>query len=140
MTITTVKPETELMICFVLPNDPRQVAMTRCLIRAALEHRDLGIYANNAAMIASELATNAFQHATSDIADTISVTLMRVLGGEGVGVVVTDPSPVPPVKRDATAASESGRGLWLVEALSAYWSWHPEPGGKAVYAIVAREE
>jgi hypothetical protein len=54
--------------------------------------------------------------------------------------VVTDPSPDPPVKRDATAASESGRGLWLVEALSAYWSWNPEPGGKAVYAIVAAEQ
>jgi anti-sigma regulatory factor (Ser/Thr protein kinase) len=138
MANTTV--ETEIMISFVLLRDPRQVAMTRCLIRAALEHRDLGSYADNAARIASELVTNAIQHATTDIADKIGVTLMRVLDGEAVGVVVTDPSPVPPVKRDATAASESGRGLWLVEALSAYWAWNPEDSGKAVYAIVSREE
>jgi anti-sigma regulatory factor (Ser/Thr protein kinase) len=138
MTSTEVK--TEIMISFVLLRDPRQVAMTRCLVRAALEYRGLGSYADSAARIASELVTNALQHATTGIADKIGVTLMRVLDGEAVGVVVTDPSPVPPVRRDATAASESGRGLWLVETLSAYWSWHPEGGGKAVYAIVSREE
>ncbi len=128
------------MISFVLPRDLRQVAMARCLIRAALEHRDLGSYAANAAAIASELVANAIQHATTGIADKIGVSLLRVLDGEAVAVVVTDPSPVAPVRREATAASEHGRGLQLVEALSACWSWHPEPGGKAVYAIISKEE
>jgi anti-sigma regulatory factor (Ser/Thr protein kinase) len=132
--------ETEILISFVLLRDPRQVAMTRCLIRAALEHSDLGSYADDTAAITSELVTNAIQHATTDIADKIGVTLMRVWEGEAVAVVVTDPSPVPPVKREAPAACERGRGLWLVEALSAYWAWNPDDGGKAVYAIVSKEE
>jgi hypothetical protein len=57
--MTSTAVETEIMISFVLPRDPRQVAMTRCLIRAALEHRGLGSYADDAASIASELVTNA---------------------------------------------------------------------------------
>jgi anti-sigma regulatory factor (Ser/Thr protein kinase) len=136
----SIAVEPEIMISFVLLRDPRHVAMTRCLVRAALEHRKLGSYAGAAALIASELVTNAIQHATADLADKIGVTLLRVWDAEAVAVVVTDPSPVPPVKRDATAVCEHGRGLWLVEALSAYWSWNLEGDGKAVYAVIARED
>jgi hypothetical protein len=39
MASTAVK--TEIIISLVLLRDLEQVAMTRCLIRAALEHRDL---------------------------------------------------------------------------------------------------
>ena len=52
-----------------------------------------------------------------------------------VAVVVTDPSPTPPVKRDLADAAECGRGLVLVEALSARWGWKPQHPGKTVYAI-----
>jgi anti-sigma regulatory factor (Ser/Thr protein kinase) len=138
MASTAADPE--IMIMLVLLRDPGQVAMTRCLIRAALRHRGLGAYADDAAWIASELVTNAIQHATTDIADKIGVTLLRAWGGEAVSVVVTDPSPVPPVKREATSAGEHGRGLHIVEALSAHWAWDPEDDGKAVYAILTREE
>jgi anti-sigma regulatory factor (Ser/Thr protein kinase) len=130
----------EFLICFVLSRDPRQVAMARCLIRAALEHRDLGGYADDIATIASELVTNAIVHATRGDADKIGVTLMRVWDGHAVAVVVSDPSPVPPVRRDEAPASGSGRGLWVVEGLSAHWGWHPEDDGKAVYAVVSGEE
>ena len=64
---------------------------------------------------------------------------MHVRGGDAVAVVVTDPSPVPPVIRPAALASEGGRGLRIVEALCAHWSWNPEDDGKAVYAILARD-
>jgi anti-sigma regulatory factor (Ser/Thr protein kinase) len=109
MASTTVEPE--IMITFVLLRDPGQAAMARCLIRAALEHRGLGTYADDTTTIASELVTNAFQHATAGIADKIGVTLLHVWNWEAVGVVVTDPSPLTPVKRNVTPASESGRGL-----------------------------
>jgi anti-sigma regulatory factor (Ser/Thr protein kinase) len=132
--------EPEIMVTLVLLRDPGQAAMARCLIRAALEHRGLGSYADDAATITSELVANALQHATTGIADKIGVTLLRVWNQEAVGVVVTDPSPLPPVKRDVTPASEHGRGLQLVEALSAYWAWNPEGSGKSVYAIVSRKE
>jgi hypothetical protein len=27
----------------------------------------------------------------------------------------------------------------IIEALSAHWGWHPEDGGKAIFAILAKE-
>jgi len=52
-------------------------------------------------------------------------------------VAVSDSSPLAPVLHIAAPGSERGRGLQIVEALSAHWGWHPEPGGKAVFAILA---
>jgi anti-sigma regulatory factor (Ser/Thr protein kinase) len=133
--------QADVMVALVLASDPGQVGMTRCLVRAALEYRGLGHYASDAEVIASELVTNAIQHASStDPADKISVTLMRVWGGEAISVVVTDSSPLPPVKRETTSASDHGRGLQIAEALSAHWGWNHEQGGKAVYAILSKEE
>jgi hypothetical protein len=65
---------------------------------------------------------------------------MRLAGSGAVAVIVTDPSPYPPAKRDPAADAEHGRGLGIVDALSASWGWRPEHPGKAVYAILAREE
>jgi anti-sigma regulatory factor (Ser/Thr protein kinase) len=132
----------DIMIALVLASDPGQVGMARCLVRAALEYRGLGHYASEAEIIASELVTNAIQHASSadPVADKIGVTLVRVWDGEAISVVVTDPSPAPPVKRETTAGSERGRGLQIVEALSAHWGWNHEQRGKAVYAILAKED
>ena len=132
--------ETDIMIAFVLLNIPEQVGMARCLVRAALNYRGLGQYADDAEIIASELVTNAMQHVSPDPAENIGLTLMRVWSGEAIAVVVTDSSPIPPVKLKTTASSEHGRGLQVVEALSAHWDWNPEDGGKAVYAILAEEE
>ena len=52
-------------------------------------------------------------------------------------VAVSDSSPLAPVLHIASPGSERGRGLQIVESLSAHWGWHPEPGGKAVFAILA---
>jgi anti-sigma regulatory factor (Ser/Thr protein kinase) len=133
--------EADIMIALVVASDPRQVGITRCLVRAALEYRGLGHYVSEAEIIASELVTNAIQHASSADpgTDKIGVTLTRAWDAEGIGIVVTDSSPIPPVKRETTAASDHGRGLQIVEALSAHWGWHHEQRGKAVYAILARE-
>jgi anti-sigma regulatory factor (Ser/Thr protein kinase) len=88
--------QADIMIALVLARDPGQVGITRCLVRAALEYRGLGHYAPEAEIIASELVTNAIQHARStDPADKIGVTLIRVWDGEAVSVVVTDSSPLP---------------------------------------------
>ncbi len=132
--------EAEIMIALVLASDPGQVGMTRCLVRAALEYRGLGYYASEAEIIASELVTNAIQHDSGADPDAkIGVTLMRVRAGDAISVVVTDSSPVPPVKRETTTQGEHGRGLQIVEAFSVHWGWNHERGGKAVYAILAKE-
>jgi len=60
-------------------------------------------------------------------------------GSGAVAVIVIDPSPCPPVRRDPSEVTEHGRGLNIVEALSASWGWRRQGPGKVVYAILARE-
>jgi hypothetical protein len=41
---------------------------------------------------------------------------------------------------DPAEDAEAGRGLLLVDAVSAWWDWHalPDAGGKVVRALIAR--
>ena len=59
--------------------------------------------------------------------------------GQGVLIQVWDGDPRPPVRQDAGPDAEAGRGLLLVEALSAGWGCYaPEgPAGKIVWAVCA---
>ena len=76
---------------------------------------------------------------TTTGARPLDETHVRLAGPEAVAVMVTDPSPCPPVMRDPAGDNEHGRGLHIVEALSDRWGWQPTPPGKAVYAILMRE-
>ena len=110
--------------------------MARFYIRAVLAYHDLGDYAVNVQMVTSELVSNAIVHAS---AQAINLELIRLEGPGAVVVVVTDPSPCPPVKLDPAVDTQHGRGLQVVEALSARWGWTPQDPGKAVFAIFTRE-
>ncbi len=59
--------------------------------------------------------------------------------GHGVLIQVWDGDPRPPVRQDAGPDAEGGRGLLLVETLSARWGCYaPEgPAGKTVWAVCA---
>lgn len=127
------------LIAFVLPGIPESVPAARFHIRAALGFHQLGEYADDAETIASELVTNAIQHACGDGTEMLAVVLMRMPEPEGVTVAVMDSSPKAPVKCEPSESSEPGRGLLIVEELSVYWGWSPINEGKAVYAILARE-
>jgi anti-sigma regulatory factor (Ser/Thr protein kinase) len=128
------------LIAFMLPGIPSSVRIARFHVRATLAFHDLGQFADDAAVITSELVTNAVQHGCRDMTETIGVTVAWTSDSDAVIVAVSDPSPHGPVMRTASTDSEDGRGLRIVESLSAHWSWHPEPGGKAVYAILAEEK
>jgi anti-sigma regulatory factor (Ser/Thr protein kinase) len=127
------------LIAFMLPGIPESVRIARFHIRAALSFHGLGEYADDAGIITSELVTNAVQHACDNETSTIGVTLARVWNPASVTVIVSDSSPEGPIRRDAPADSSQGRGLQIVEALSAHWGWRQEGGGKAIFAILARE-
>ena len=138
MAKTAVEVDPQL-IAFVLPGIPESVRIARFHVRAALGFHGLGEYADDAAAVTSELVTNAVQHVRGDGTETIGVTLARVRDPGAVTVVVSDSSPTAPVRRDPSAGSEQGRGLQIVEALSARWGWHRQDGGKAVFAMLARK-
>jgi anti-sigma regulatory factor (Ser/Thr protein kinase) len=81
-----------------------------------------------AALLTSELATNAVEHGAGDF--TVEVTDT----GHGVRVDVRDPSPSPPVVRAAQDLDEHGRGMRIVEAVATAWGTEMLPhDGKRVW-------
>ena len=135
-TATEAEPR---LIALALPGIPESVPVARRHVRAALGFHGLGEYADDAEIITSELVTNAVQHACDDGTTTIGVALTHAGSPAAVTVIVSDSSPDGPVMRETPPGSEQGRGLQIVEALSARWGWHREDGGKAVFAVLARE-
>ena len=134
--MTATATETTSLIAFTLPGTPYSVQMARFYIRAALSYHDLSSYAEDAEMVTSEIMTNAVKHAG---AQTIGLELTSLEGSKAVAIVVTDPSPLPPVTLDLADGAERGRGLHIVAALSTRWGWRPQGTGKAVFAILTRE-
>jgi hypothetical protein len=72
------------LISFGLPSVPESVRMARFHVRAALGFHELDEYANDAAIVTSELVTNAIQHVPSDGTETVVVTLVRTRNPEAV--------------------------------------------------------
>jgi anti-sigma regulatory factor (Ser/Thr protein kinase) len=126
------------LIAFMLPSVPESVRIARFHIRAALGFHQLGEYADDTEAITSELVTNAVQHAGGDGTGTVRVALVRIRNPDAVTVVVSDSSPEGPVTREPSGSSERGRGLLIVDELSACWGWSLEDGGKAVYAVLTK--
>jgi hypothetical protein len=88
---------------------------------------------DDAAVITTELATNAVIHARTDF----TVTISRLPGG-AIRVGVRDASPVPPRPRHPRPLANSGRGLGLVEAIAAGWGADLLDDGKVVWAQFGR--
>ncbi|MBC9823883.1 MEDS domain-containing protein [Terrabacter sp. MAHUQ-38] len=84
--------------------------------------------AADAALIVSELATNALHHAASPFRAVVD----RRRGGLRIGV--EDATRTPLERREAAGDDISGRGVTIVEALSRRWGYSPVPGGKVVWA------
>lgn len=112
-----------------LPLSADSARTARGLVAAAV--RDLGRpdLLDDAAAVVSELVANAVLHARTPIALTVEPR------GEGVRVGVSDGSHIMPRWSPASATATSGRGLLLVEQLSATWGVEPlDTGGKTVWA------
>ena len=136
---TTAAQASPRLITFAVPGIPASVPVARRRVRAALGSRGLGEYADDAEIIISELVANAVQHACDNDTATIGVTLTHAASTAALTVAVSDSSPDGPIRRGTPPGSEQGRGLQIVAALSAHWGWRREGGGKAVFAVLARE-
>lgn len=89
------------------------------------------------ALVTGELAANAVRHAhVPGRPFTVAVTY----GGGGCVIEVTDPVSAPPRPGAPEPDDERGRGLLLVQALSASFGHRPhEGGGKTVWAALATQ-
>lgn len=91
-------------------------------------------------LLVSELMTNSVQAMAGQ--DGQPAIRLRLLGDNArVRIEVWDADPRPPAPKDPAAdgmpdlEAESGRGLFLVSALSARWNWTRtrEPTGKVIW-------
>ncbi|MDQ0686036.1 anti-sigma regulatory factor (Ser/Thr protein kinase) [Streptomyces achromogenes] len=119
---------------WTFPADPGAVRTARRAVREQLRDWGLDSVGDLAALLVSELVTNALRHATGPI----GVRLVRPAHLEGVLLVeVSDPLPDPPRERIARPEDESGRGLQLVASSSRRWGTRPGDTGKTVWFELA---
>jgi hypothetical protein len=82
----------------------------------------------DASLIASELATNAVEHATSPFRVTVEC------GPDLIRVAVEDLGPTRPRLPAAASEDHSGRGLAIVQHLAQRWGCDLLPVGKVIWA------
>jgi hypothetical protein len=72
----------------------------------------------------------------------IPVRLWMLSDGAQVMIAVWDANPQLPVRVDADDLAECGRGLRLVDAITAQWEAYatPQPDGKVVRAVIDAEQ
>lgn len=121
------------------PAHERSVHMARHQLADTLAEWKLDHLADTAALVLSELMTNAVVHAKPFppdrlVGSEIGVRILRL--EDGVRIEVHDAATVRPVPRDASVDAEHGRGLLLVDALTGgRWGVSGREGiGKLVWA------
>jgi anti-sigma regulatory factor (Ser/Thr protein kinase) len=107
---------------------PESAKAARDFTKSVLREWGLDALVSEAALIASELVTNAIRHGACGPAEgddepqeKVELAWQRQVGR--VICVVTDRSPLPPVLGAADSDAESGRGLQVVAAIAAAWGW-----------------
>jgi anti-sigma regulatory factor (Ser/Thr protein kinase) len=113
-----------------LEPEARSAESARQLVRDALAPCPSELV-ETASLVVSELVTNAVLHARTAIG-----VVIELLDDGGVRLEVSDDSTAPPQRRLYSADSGTGRGLVLVDALTAGWGVDPRQGtdGKTVWA------
>ncbi|MCN9243029.1 ATP-binding protein [Streptomyces sp. RY43-2] len=115
---------------WTFPAEPGAVRTARTAVREQLRSWGLDQLGEVAALLVSELVTNALRHATGPI----GVRLVRPADSAAtLRVEVSDPLPDPPRERTARADDENGRGLQLVAHSSSRWGHEPAEPGKTVW-------
>ena len=116
----------------MVPGIPQAVADARRFLLATLhEHGLTGDLADTAALLVSEIVTNAVLHARTD------VLLRCTVEGSGVLVEVADGSTLLPRPREHDAEAVTGRGLELVELLADAHGVRRSGAGKSVWFTLA---
>jgi anti-sigma regulatory factor (Ser/Thr protein kinase) len=112
-----------------------------CASRASWTRCDAD-YVDDAEIVTSELVTNALKYAMEHgdppnyVIPGIWLSVQALK--RYVHLYVRDPYPVAPVKRMASETDTSGRGLFIVEALTAAYWVASRAHDKTMHAIIAK--
>lgn len=114
------------------PPEPTSTREARRRVSDVLEATDLDAAAATAALVVSELVTNAVLHARTPFEVRVTV------GTDVVRIEVHDGAARRPTRRYFSDQATSGRGLRVVEELSRAWGVEPDADGtgKTVWAEV----
>lgn len=110
------------------PNDPASPSAARRFLAEVQGEWGLSSLPDGADLVLTELATNALLHAGSDFRVVICQRPYMVR------ISVHDASRDLPARYASDVVAFSGRGLFLVEALSSEWGFSVRPDGKEVWA------
>jgi anti-sigma regulatory factor (Ser/Thr protein kinase) len=131
-TIAPTRPAVRSPRRISLAATPAAAAQARGHVQAAICAWDVPVDRSVAALLTSELVTNAIMHGPSQ-----TVTLVISCGRHELRVNVHDTSRSAPALVDAPVDAEVGRGLMLVATLSTEWGYYRTPVGKVVYFTLA---
>ena len=115
----------------VFPRDVQAPRHARRFVSATLHRWSRADLVDDAAVVVSELATNAIIHGGSNL--TVGVRCI----GSRVIVTAHDTSATLPYVRVPDTDASSGRGMQLVSGLSVDWGAEPLRNGKVVWAELA---
>lgn len=121
----------------LLAHVPSSVSAARHVLLADLaSHGVRGRPADDAALVLSELVSNALKHAAPLPSGQVRAA-WSLLNGAGVRVEVTDGGGgTRPTRQHPSASSLGGRGLGIVDRLAADWGVTAVSGGTTVWALV----
>jgi anti-sigma regulatory factor (Ser/Thr protein kinase) len=118
-----------------LPPEPASPRVARELVREAC--RDWGVdedMCEDAALVATELVANVVDHARTSCVVTVSQD------DNWLRIEVEDLYPCSiPAPRPVDLTAQRGRGLQVIDGLSAAWGVRELPSGKSVWAILATD-
>jgi PAS domain S-box-containing protein len=114
------------------PSDPRSAGAARRFAARTLDDWGAHDLSDPALLLVSEVVTNGVVHARTPIKVQLELHEDRLL------VEVWDKAPSNVQRREAAREDTGGRGLMIVEALSARWGTRRDGGGKCVWFEVAR--
>lgn len=116
-------------ILLALPPERQSCAVARRAVAAFCRTHRLGDFADDAALITSELVGNAVEHAGG------LISLAAQIGAGRLLVRVTDDNSNLPADRDVDEDQlrERGRGLVVVDSLAGDWGATPHLLGKTVW-------
>lgn len=124
------EPDQRLGAAITLPADPSSAGAARRFVIGQIATHDPDLV-DMAALLTTELATNAILHAGTEFSVQVGVV------GDRVRIELSDHSPVLPVRRRFSEAAGTGRGLQLVEAMALRWGVEAAVTGKTVFVEIS---
>ena len=134
-TMAPIRPAVRRSRRIALSAGPAAAGDARRRVRAAICAWGIPVDPSVAALLTSELVTNAITHETGE---TITLVITFICGQ--LRVDVRDTSCAWPAPADAPVDVETGRGLMLVASLSTDWGFYRTAEGKAVYFTLAFQD